>query len=426
MSKNTPLMTRADFRALGLGLRPHIDGSAADWWELASDVPPLGPSLATAVVMSSPCNLDFAVSGIVPVAVADGRPAPLWDAKPASEQGSSSAVPSTPNSRLGRSKRSPLAQGWDRMDALYIGIDVSKDRLDVAANTPSIAPFHVPRDHGGLADLVERLKPLQAERIAIEATGGFETVVTAALAAAGLPVVIVNPAQVRAFAQALGKRAKTDPIDAAVIARFAEATRPDLRPLPDVETEALGDFVARRRQIVTMIGAENQRLKRASARMTKSIKRLLKALEKELAEIDQDIDDAIRRSPNWLDKVELMKSVPGIGDQIARTLIAELPELGTLDRRQIAALVGLAPWTRQSGQWRGKSFIGGGRAAARTALYMGALVAARHNPTLKTFRDHLVAQGKPKLVAIIAVARKLITILNALVRDNQSWREQNV
>lgn len=312
------------------------------------------------------------------------------------------------------------------MDALYIGIDVSKDRLDVAANTPSIAPFHVPRDHGGLADLVERLKPLQAERIAIEATGGFETVVTAALAAAGLPVVIVNPAQVRAFAQALGKRAKTDPIDAAVIARFAEATRPDLRPLPDVETEALGDFVARRRQIVTMIGAENQRLKRASARMTKSIKRLLKALEKELAEIDQDIDDAIRRSPNWLDKVELMKSVPGIGDQIARTLIAELPELGTLDRRQIAALVGLAPWTRQSGQWRGKSFIGGGRAAARTALYMGALVAARHNPTLKTFRDRLVAQGKPKLVAIIAVARKLITILNALVRDNQSWREQNV
>ena len=311
------------------------------------------------------------------------------------------------------------------MDALHIGIDVSKDRLDVAANTPSIASFHVPRDHGGLADLVERLKPLQAERIAIEATGGFETVVTAALAAAGLPVVVVNPAQVRAFAQALGKRAKTDPIDAAVIARFAEATRPDLRPLPDAETEALGDFVARRRQIVAMIGAENQRLKRASTRTAKSIKRLLKALEKELADIDQDIDDTIRRSPNWLDKVELLKSVPGIGDQIARTLIAELPELGTLDRRQIAALVGLAPWTRQSGQWRGKSFIGGGRAAVRTALYMGALVAARHNPTLKTFRDRLVAQGKPKLVAIIAVARKLITILNALVRDNQSWREQN-
>lgn len=311
------------------------------------------------------------------------------------------------------------------MDALNIGIDVSKDRLDVAANTPSIAAFHVPRDHAGLADLVERLKPVQAERIAIEATGGFETVVAAALAAAGLPVVVVNPAQVRAFAQALGKRAKTDPIDAAVIARFAEATRPELRPLPDAETEALGDLVARRRQIIAMIGAENQRLKRASTRMTKSIRRLLKALEKELADIDQDIDDSIRRSPNWLDKVELMKSVPGIGDQIARTLIAELPELGTLDRRQIAALVGLAPWTRQSGQWRGKCFIGGGRAGVRTALYMGAQVAARYNPSLKIFRDRLVEHGKPKLVAIIAVARKLITILNAIIRDNQPWREQN-
>lgn len=311
------------------------------------------------------------------------------------------------------------------MDALYIGIDVSKDRLDVATTSPSVVAFHVPRNHDGLVDLAERLKPLGAERIALEATGGFETVVVTALAAAALPVVVVNPAQVRAFARALGKRAKTDPIDAAVIARFAEATRPDLRPLADAETEALSDLVTRRRQIVAMIGAENQRLKRATTRATKSIRRLLKALEKELADIDQDIDDSIRRSPNWLEKVELLKSVPGIGDQIARTLIAELPELGTLDRHQIAALVGLAPWTRQSGQWRGKSFIGGGRAAVRSALYMGALVAARHNPSLKAFRDRLVDHGKPKLVAIIAVARKLITILNALIRDNQPWREQN-
>lgn len=310
------------------------------------------------------------------------------------------------------------------MDALNIGIDVAKDRLDVAANTAALAPFHLPRDHAGLADLVERLKPLGAERIAVEATGGFETVVVAALAAAGLPVVVVNPAQVRAFAQALGKRAKTDPIDAAVIARFAEATRAELRPLADAETQALADLVARRRQIVAMIGAENQRLKRAAPRTAKSIGRLLKALERELADIDQDIDDSIRRSPAWLEKAELVKSVPGIGDQIARTLIADLPELGTLDRRQIAALVGLAPFTRQSGQWRGRSFIGGGRAAVRTALYMGALVAARHNPSLRAFRDRLVAQGKPKLVALIAVARKLITILNAIVRDQQPWREQ--
>jgi len=310
------------------------------------------------------------------------------------------------------------------MDALDIGIDVSKDWLDVAASSPAMAAFRVPRDHGGLAELVERLKPLEIERIALEATGGFETVVAAALAAAGLPVVVVNPAQVRAFARALGKRAKTDPIDAAVIARFAEATRPEPRPLRDAETEALGDLVTRRRQIVAMIGAENQRLKRAATRTAKSIRRLLKALEKELADIDRDIDDSLRRSPNWLEKVELLKSVPGIGDQIARTLIAELPELGTLDRRRIAALVGLAPWTRQSGQWRGKSFIGGGRAAVRTALYMGALVAARHNPTLKAFRDRLVAQGKSKLVAIIAVARKLVTILNAILRNGQPWREQ--
>lgn len=311
------------------------------------------------------------------------------------------------------------------MDALNIGIDVSKDRLDVAANTPSLAPFNVPRDGDGLADLVDRLRPLGAERIALEATGGFETVVAAALAAAGLPVVVVNPAQVRAFAQALGKRAKTDAIDAAVIARFVEATRPEIRPLADAETEALADLVGRRRQIVAMIGSESQRLKRASPRTAKSIKRLLKALETELADVDHHIDDSIRRSPNWLQKVELLKSVPGIGDQIARTLIAELPELGTLDRRQIAALVGLAPWTRQSGQWRGKSFIGGGRAAVRTAMFMGAMVASRHNPVLKQFRDKLIAAGKPKLVAIIAVARKLITMLNAIIRDNQPWRQQN-
>jgi transposase len=310
------------------------------------------------------------------------------------------------------------------MDALHIGIDVSKDRLDVAANSSAVAAFHVPRDHGGLADLVERLRPLGAERIAIEATGGFETVVAAALAAAGLPVVVVNPAQVRAFAKALGKRAKTDPIDAAVIARFAAATRPEVRPLADAETQALADLVARRRQIIAMIGAENQRLKRAPARTAKSIKRLLKALEKELADIDLDIDDSIRRSPNWLEKVALLTSVPGVGDQIARTLVADLPELGTLDRRAIAALVGLAPWTRQSGQWRGKSCIGGGRAQVRAALYMGAMVAARHNPQLAAFRNRLVEAGKPKLVALIAVARKLITILNAILRDKQPWRDQ--
>jgi transposase len=248
-------------------------------------------------------------------------------------------------------------------------------------------------------------------------------VVAAGLAGAGLPVVVVNPAQVRAFAQALGKRAKTDPIDAAVIAHFAEATKPQVRQLPDETTQMLADLVARRRQIVEMIAAESQRARRlTSARLKKSIARLHKALEKELSDLDREIGDHVRGSPAWAEKEDLLASVPGIGPTIARSLIAELPELGSLDRRQIAALVGLAPWTRQSGQWRGKSFIGGGRANVRRVLFMGAMVAARFNPTLKLFRDRLVAAGKPKLVAIVAVARKLLTILNAILRDKTPWQ----
>ncbi len=311
------------------------------------------------------------------------------------------------------------------MDAtVVVGIDVSKDRLDVAVRPGGIV-FAVSRDGDGIASLAEQLGRLGVKAVAVEATGGFERVVAAGLAGAGLPVAVVNPAQVRAFAQALGKRAKTDPIDAAVIAHFVEATAPAIRPLPGEETRILADLVARRRQIVAMIGAERQREMRAPVRIAKSIRRLVKALEKELAVIDGDIDDAVRGSPVWRAKEDLLASVPGIGKTIARTLLAELPELGSLDRRQVAALTGLAPWTRQSGQWRGKSFIGGGRADVRAALFMGAMVASRHNPTLKAFRDKLVAAGKPKLVAIIATARKLVTILNAIIRDKQPWREQN-
>lgn len=306
-------------------------------------------------------------------------------------------------------------------NGVVVGIDVSKDRLDVHIR-PGGEAFVVSRDAAGLDTAIGRLQPLTPQAVAVEATGGFETVVTASLAAAGLNVVVVNPAQVRAFAQALGRRAKTDPIDAAVIAHFVEATRPAIRPLPDAETQALADLVARRRQIIQMIGAERQREKRAALRLKKSILRLLKALERELAIVDQDIDDAVRGSPVWRAKEDSLQSVPGIGSTIARTIIAELPELGTLTRRQVAALVGLAPFTRQSGQWRGRSFIGGGRAAVRTALYMGALVAARFNPDLKAFRDRMVAAGKPKMVALIAVARKLLTILNAILRDAKPWR----
>jgi transposase len=308
------------------------------------------------------------------------------------------------------------------MGTVIAGIDVSKDRLDIALR-PSGEAFTVTRDAAGLEELVLRLRAVAPHLVALEATGGYETVVAASLAAAGLPLAVVNPAQVRAFAKALGRRAKTDRIDAAVIAHFAEAVAPEPRPLPDEATQLLADLLARRRQIIAMIVAERQREKRATAkRLKKSIARLIKALEKELTSVDTDIDEAVRDSPAWREKEDLLASVPGIGPVIARTLIAELPELGSLTGKQIAALAGLAPWTRQSGKWQGKSFIGGGRTTVRTALFQGALVASRHNPVLKSFFHHLTTAGKPKMVALIAVARKLLTILNAIVRDQKPWQ----
>ena len=301
------------------------------------------------------------------------------------------------------------------MDTI-VGIDVSKDKLDIAVR-PSGEIFSTSRDAAGLDALVARLAPLSPVAVAVEATGGFETGVAASLAAAGLPVVVVNPAQVHAFAQALGKRAKTDPIDAMAIAHFAAATKPEIRPLKDDATQLLAGLVARRRQIIQMMVAERQRQRRlVEKRLQKSIARLLKALEKELSWLDEDIDDAMRGSPAWREKEDLLASVPGVGPVIARTLIAELPELGTLGRKEIAALA-------ESGRWKGKSFIGGGTACVRAALFMGALVAARYNPVLKAFRQRLIAAGTPKLVAIIAVARRLLTILNAVLRDKKPWRE---
>lgn len=308
------------------------------------------------------------------------------------------------------------------MDMVWVGIDVSKERLDVHV-VPDAAAFAVARNGEGLAELVERLTGLAPERVAVEATGGFETVVAAALAGAGLPVVVVNPAQVRHFAQALGRRAKTDPIDAAVIARFVEATRPELRPLADEATRLLADLVARRRQIIEMIVAERSRERRTSVRrIKKSLARLIAALEKELGEIDHEIDAGVRGSPAWREKEDLLASVPGVGAITARTLIAELPELGTLDNKQIASLAGLAPYTRQSGRWKGKSMIGGGRKTVRSALFLAALTACRHNPTLKAFRQRLIDAGKPKRVAVIAVARKLLIILNAILKHKKPWQ----
>ena len=304
----------------------------------------------------------------------------------------------------------------------YVGIDVSKDRLDVCV-LPQNESFSVSRKPEGLAELVGRLKPSIPKLVVVEATGGYEMIVSAAIAAASMPLAVVNPAQVRHYAQALGKRAKSDPIDAYVLARFGADVKPEPRDLPDEMTQFLADLVSRRRQIVEMIGAERQREKRAIVkRVRKSIARLVKALEKELTELDTEIDDTVRGSPVWREKEDLLSSVPGVGEKTARVLLGELPELGTLSRRQIASLAGLAPYVRQSGYWRGKSMIGGGRKSVRSALFVAAMVASRHNPALKAFYARLVAKGKPKILAIVAVARKLLTILNAILRDRTPWQ----
>ena len=234
---------------------------------------------------------------------------------------------------------------------------------------------------------------------------------------------MANPRQIRDFARATGRLAKTDALDAAVIAHFADAVRPEPRPVPSAQARALGELLTRRRQIVEMMTAERNRRKRlADRRMIKSIDRLLRALQRELSDLEADLDDTIRGTPAWRETENLLKSVPGIGDVTARVLIADLPELGTLDRKKIAALVGVAPFNRDSGTLRGKRTIWGGRANVRATLYMAALVASRHNPILRRFYQRLLEAGKPKKVALTAVMRKLLTILNAIVRDQTPWQ----
>jgi len=308
------------------------------------------------------------------------------------------------------------------MEQTFVGIDVSKDRLDVHVR-PSGAAFAVPRDGKGVEELLDRLRTVAPTLIAVEATGGFETIVAAAIGAAQLPLVVVNPAQVRHYAQAVGKRAKTDPIDAEMIALFAEAVKPEPRQVPDAAARLLGELVARRRQIVEMLVAERQREKRAdNVRVRKSLARHIKVLERELQDLTDDISGLIRGSPAWRETEDLLVSVPGVADKTSSSLLAEVPELGRLTRRQIASLVGVAPFTRESGRWKGKSMIAGGRAPARAAIYMAALSASHHNPVLRAFYRRLLAAGKPKMVALIAVARKLLVILNAMIRDKKPWQ----
>ena len=308
------------------------------------------------------------------------------------------------------------------MDAIYVGIDVSKDRLDVHVR-PSGEAFAVARNGKGLNELIERLRSVGPTLIAVEATGGFETIVAAAIAGAHLPLAVINPAQVRHFAQAVGKRAKTDPIDAAVIARFAEAVKPEPRQLPDEAARLLSELVGRRAQLIEMLVAERQREKRASAgRVRKSLARHIAALEKELPVIDRDIDTMVRGSPVWREKEDFLITFPGVAHTIARSVLADLPELGRLSRREIASLVGYAPFTRQSGQWKGKSMIAGGRPSVRSAIFMAALSAIRCNPVMRVFYQRLLARGKPKMVALVAVARKVLTVLNAMLRDKKQWQ----
>lgn len=304
----------------------------------------------------------------------------------------------------------------------FVGIDVSKRSLDVHIH-PAGDAFSVERNVAGLDGLVARLQALCPALIVLEATGGFEQTVAATLNAAALPVMVINPRQIRDFARAMGRLAKTDRIDAEVIALFAARLRPSLRPLPDEQTVALSEMVARRRQIVEMITAEGNRLRQAHGkRVVKQITTHLAWLQKALSSIETDLDDAIRRSPIWQETAELMDQVQGVGPVTIRSLIADLPELGHLNRRRIAALVGYAPFNRDSGTFRGKRCIRGGRASVRATLYMAALVATRHNPTLKAFHDRMIAAGKAPKVAIVATARKLLTILNAIIRDKKPWQ----
>lgn len=303
---------------------------------------------------------------------------------------------------------------------IFIGIDVSKAHLDVAVHAPAQV-WRVENCEQGIAALLPQLQALQPTLIVLEASGGFELVLVAALAAAHLPVVVTNPRRVRNFARATGRLAKTDQLDAQLLAHFAAALRPEIRPLPNAQEEHLTALLTRRRQIVDMLTVEQNRLHTVRTPMRRDIEEHLQWLEVKLAKLEQEIDDFIHGSPLWSDKDALLQSVPGVGPVTASTIVALLPELGQLNRQEIAALVGLAPIAKESGKKQGKRRIFGGRAPVRHVLYMAALSARTHNPIIRQFYERLLAQGKPKKVALAACMRKLLVILNAMLRTNQPW-----
>lgn len=304
---------------------------------------------------------------------------------------------------------------------VYVGIDVAKDWLDVAER-PDGAAWRVPNDEPGIASLVERLAERAPAVVVLEATGGLESALAAALAAAQLPVVVVNPRQVRDFARATGRLAKTDALDAQVLAQFGEAVAPQPRPLPEAATQELAALVARRRQLVEMLTAEKNRLRTAARSVRRDLQEHIRWLERRLDGVDGALGKAVRSHALWQDRDDVLQSTPGVGFVVSSTLLADLPELGRLNRKEIAALVGVAPLNRDSGTRRGRRTIWGGRAQVRAALYMATLVATQHNPVVRAFYQRLVAAGKPKKVALTACMRKLLTILNAMLRDHVPWQ----
>lgn len=307
---------------------------------------------------------------------------------------------------------------------MFVGIDVAKAELVVAIH-PTNERWTVANDERGVRTLVERLRTVPPTLIVLEATGGYELLSVAALVAAALPVVVANPRQVRDFARGTGQLAKTDRLDADILATFAERVRPEVRVLPDAETQELEALLTRRRQLLEMLGAERNRLGQVFGKGKRPVKKSLTAhiayLERELKSTDHDLGDLVRSSPAWRERDDLLRSVPGVGPVLSRTLLADLPELGRLSRREIAKLVGVAPLSRDSGTMRGRRFVQGGRASVRGVLYMGALVATKRNAIIGAFYRRLVAAGKPKKLALVACMRKLLIILNTMVRTRQPW-----
>lgn len=350
----------------------------------------------------------------------------LWPPRPWESLIPAGFLESNPNSRWGHcepafARMGPLVSDHSKLPTL--GIDVAKDFLDLDVY-PQPQPHRVPNTPEGWTRIVEFCRQQPVGVILLEASGAYERPLVAELAAAGLPVCVVNPRQVRDFARSLGRLAKTDRLDAAVLARFGYALEPEPRPLPDETTREFQDLLARRRQLVQMRTAELNRLQQArTARVRDSVQAVVRMLNDQLAECDRDLDQRLRHCPLWREHEELLKSVPGVGDQTARTLLAELPELGQCSRQQIAALVGVAPLNRDSGLFRGQRTIWGGRAVVRQVLYMATLAATRFNPLIRSFYQRLVDAGKRKKVALIACMHKLLTILNAILRNKTPWRQ---